>query len=1122
MRCAKCSADNPSGKKFCGDCGASLGNSCPKCGAENPESKKFCGDCGTALTAGFGTTPGNESRPRSETVSLLNVADRLETAAVPEGERKTVTALFADIKGSTELMAELDPEAARAIIDPALNLMIDAVHRYDGYIVQSTGDGIFALFGAPVAHEDHPQRALYAALRMQEELRRYSARLREGGNLAIEARVGLNTGEVVVRSITTGEGHTEYTPIGHTANLASRMQALAPTGSIAATETTEKLCAGYFSFKALGPTRVKGVSEPVNVFEVTGLGPLRTRLQRATGRGLTKFVGREREMEALKHAAEQAKAGRGQIVAAMAEAGIGKSRLLYEFKAIAQAGWMVLETFSVSHGKASAYLPVIDLLRNYFRIAGEDDERTRREKVAGRIAILDRALEDTLPYFYSLLGIVEGADPMAQMDGQIKKKRTLDAIKRIVLRESLNQPLMVIFEDLHWMDAESQALLNLLADSIANAHVLMLVNYRPEYRHDWGNKTYYTQIRLNPLGKESAEEMLTVLLGETPELTSLKHLIVQKTEGNPFFMEELVQSLMDRGTLVRDGLVKLTRPLDKLQIPSTVQAILAARIDRLPPDEKGLLQTLAVLGKEFGLSQLKAAAAKSDSELERMLSDLQLAEFIYEQPAAGDVEYTFKHALTQEVTYNSILVERRKQIHERAAQAIESLFASSLSDHYDDLARHYHRSGNAPKAVKYLHLAAQQAMNRSAYTEASDQLTAALELLRTQPDDPERDRTELGVRLSLAFCVTLGVSGAFTAGATVDLLERARGLCEKVGDDASLLGVLAALAFIYCNRPDRQKARAVCEELLGIAIRMDDPEKVGQARFWFGFSSLWEGNFSSALQEFDQVYRLAKGASSKPVVGFGGWRSDSRAFASLALWFLGYPERATARSSESFAVAREIASPSDLTAAVIWAGGLNVLLREPKTARAHADEARRLAHEHGLTALLGASFSHGWALAHLGQLEEGLSEMLRCRIELSGTPLVPWAFAGLAGSYLAAGRAQEGLEAADEGLELIQRTGSRCFEAEMRRLKGELLLMDDSGAISEAAQCFRDAIEVARSQSAKSWELRATMSLARLLANQDRRAEARTMLAAIYGWFTEGFDTADLRDAKALLEELGA
>jgi len=431
VKCAKCSADNRESRKFCSKCAAPLARLCPRCGAQNEQGEDFCGECAAPLTQ----TPGAPAKKSSE-APIHSVG--APSAANVDGERKIVTALFADIRGSTELMEDLDPEEARAIIDPALKLMIEAARHYDGYIVQSTGDGIFALFGAPVAHEDHPQRALYAALRLQEATRSYSAKLIANGGTPLEARVGINTGEVVVRTLTTGDGHAEYTPIGHTANLAARMQAIAPTGSIAITEHTRRLVEGYFQLKSRGLTRLKGLAEPVNVYEVTGLGPLRTRLQRAAGRGLTKFVGREREMAALKLAAEQAQAGRGQIVAVMADPGIGKSRLFYEFKATSQSGWMVLEAFSISYGKASAYLPVLELLRTYFRITSDDDERSLREKVNGKVLTLDRALEDALPYLLSLLG-VDGDDRLAQMDPRVRRRRTLEAIKRIMLRESLKR-----------------------------------------------------------------------------------------------------------------------------------------------------------------------------------------------------------------------------------------------------------------------------------------------------------------------------------------------------------------------------------------------------------------------------------------------------------------------------------------------------------------------------------------------------------------------------------------------------------------------------------------------------------------------------------------------------------
>jgi predicted ATPase len=455
-------------------------------------------------------------------------------------------------------------------------------------------------------------------------------------------------------------------------------------------------------------------------------------------------------MEALRRALDQVRVGHGQLVAAMAEAGTGKSRLFYEFKAVSQSGCMVLETFSVSHGKASAYLPIIELLHVYFGIETGDDGRKRREKVTGRVVALDHALEDTLPHLFALLGLVEGEDPLPQLDGKMKKRRALEAIKRILMRESLNQPLIVIFEDLHWIDEATQELLNLLSDSIGTAKMLLLVNYRPEYSHQWGSKTYYTQLRLDPLGSESAEEMLAALLGEEAELALLKRLIVEKTEGNPFYMEETVQVLLDEGALVRNGTVKLIRPLSELKIPPTVQAILAARIDRLQPNERELLQALAVMGKEFRLGMVKRVVGKPDDELQRLLADLQLGEFIYEQPAFPDIEYTFKHALTQEVAYSSVLVERRKLLHERAGQALESICADHLEDYLGELAHHYARSNNVAKAVEYLQRAGELAMKRSgSAAEAITQLSAALDLVKSMSPGPERNQRETNLRMTL-------------------------------------------------------------------------------------------------------------------------------------------------------------------------------------------------------------------------------------------------------------------------------------------------------------------------------------------------------------------------------------
>jgi class 3 adenylate cyclase len=1110
MRCSKCGTESKTGKKFCAVCGSPISNRCPKCGAENAPSSAFCEDCGTALAP---NTAPSTSPPRGS-ASDVRVAESASPENL-EGERKTVTALFVDIKGSTELEQDLDPEEARAIVDPALKLMIEAVDRYDGYIVQSTGDGIFAIFGAPVAHEDHPQRALYAALRMQEELKKYSTRLREAGKLPIEARAGANTGEVVVRSIKTS-GHVEYTPIGHTANLASRMQALAPTGSIAVSEQTRRLVEGYFALRALGPTKVKGVSEAVNVYEVIGLGPLRTRLQRSVGRGLSKFVGRDREMSAMEAAAERAKSGHGQIVAAMAEAGTGKSRLFYEFKTRNQSGWMVLESFSVSLGKASAYFPVIDLLYNYFKILGEDEQRARRAKVTGNVLTLDRALEDTLPYVLALLGIADEDDPLVGMDSQVRKRRTLDAIKRILLRESLNQPLMLMFEDLHWIDEETQAFLNLLADSIGTAKILLLVNYRPEYQHQWGSKTYYTQLRLDPLGKDRAEEMLAALLGDGKDLIPLKRLIIVRTEGNPFFMEETVQVLLDEGALVRDGAaIKVTKSLNELKIPPTVQGILAARIDRLPAAEKELLQTLAVIGKDFPLALVREITRKPDDEIDSMLNNLQLAEFIYEQPAIGDVQYTFKHALTHDVAYKSVLVERRKLLHERIGSAMEASFAQSIDDHLSQLAYHYGRSANVRKALEYLRLAGEQAHRRLAHSEAIVLLSAALQLLKSVPEDEERQRREVGLQLTFAEAAAAARGPADDeVGAA---FARARDLCTQLGDTRRIFRVLLGLRFFYNFKSQWQNDLETSQQLVALAEREPGPARLLWANTALGESLEYQGRHRDARAHLEKAIALIPAIAEHAVFPVADPRITALDVLGDVLWCLGFPDQALERCREALTLARKLGRPFPLCAAY---SGVCTVYRdrgEVSALEEAANELRVLADEHGFGFYREeGTYWRAWCLVKKGSVEEGLNEVQR---SLAARRAV-----GLAGggALFDVFEAYRKLRRFDEALTLLdQTTWTQRFSSAVRRVRGELQLEAGRCSEREAEDLFRDAIRIARGEEARSFELLATTSLARLLAKQGHRDEARVILAEIYGWFTEGFDTADLKDAKALLDKFG-
>jgi predicted ATPase/class 3 adenylate cyclase len=1114
MRCSKCGAENPDRAKFCVECALPFMRRCPSCNTDNPSTAKFCLECAKPLNSG-GKSP-SVAEPATSPIQVTGTAD-----ASLDGERKTVTTLFADIKGSMELIEDLDPEEARAVVDPALKLMMESVRRYGGYVAQSTGDGIFALFGAPIAHEDHTQRALYAALRMQEELKRYSDRIRAEGRLPIQARVGVNTGEVVVRSITTGEGRAEYAPVGHSTGIAARMQALAPVGSIAATETIRKHSEGYFLFKSLGPTRVKGVSEPVNVYEVTGLGPLRTRLQRAAARGYTKFVGREREMEVLSRTAEQAKTGHGQIVAAMAEPGVGKSRLFYEFKTTSQSGWMLLEAVSLSHDKASAYMPVVDLLTRYFDIEAEDDGRKRREKVAGKIAILDRALEDTLPYLYGLLGLIEGNDPLAGMDAPIRRQRTLEALKRILLRESFNQPLMVIFEDLHWIDDDTQAFLNLLADSIGTARLLLLVNYRPEYSHQWNSKTYYTQLRLDPLGGDSAGEMFDALLGvrvpsTDDSLAALKRLIIEKAEGTPLFMEEVVQALIEEGALVRNGVMMLTRSLDTLKIPPTVQDILASRIDRLPAAERELLQTLAVIGSEFPVALARELIKKPEDELTRMLNALQLAEFIYEQPAVGGVEYTFKHALTREVAYGSLLTERRKRLHQHAGVAIESLFAEHLDDHVSDLAHHFIQSGNATKAVRYLILAGKQAFERSAFTESQVQLQRGLEWVKRVPDEAEGAKLEL--ELLLGSEQTLRYAAGVGGREVADVMRRADELCKQVGTDAQRFLVLLGMQSVLASSGDYEAASEKCRLALELAGQAHDLEMLQTATGLISITLYQSGRLAEALQQSRRALELTQLIQEKRSSHSVRAEWIAKSITANSLLLLGYPEQAERAAGEALATVGQMTLPTALLAGQALVN-IYLYLRMPKVAHAFAEEGVAAAERSGLAFLRVAWRGRlGAALAQDGNPEKGLAMVRDALHELNffqdrlGAVVVSWIEAlGIAGRH------DEAIAEADK---FFRSNFPRMLLAYVYLLKGEAVLARHSSVTAEAEKCFRKAIEVALGQSAKWWELRATVNLARLLAKQGRRDEARVMLAEIYNWFTEGFDTADLRDAKELLEEL--
>jgi class 3 adenylate cyclase len=730
MRCPECGHDNTAEMKFCGECGTRLTVLCRECGARNAPAQKFCGECGARL----GFEASSRQFPSPDAYTPKHLAEKILTSKTAlEGERKQVTVLFADLKGSMELLADRDPEEARKLLDPVIERMMGAVHHYEGTVNQVMGDGIMALFGAPLALEDHAVRACYAALRMQESVKKYADEVRRSHGAAVKIRVGLNSGEVIVRAIGS-DLRMDYTAVGHTTHLAARMEQLADPGAIVISRDTLTLAEGVVHVTPLGPVPVKGLAEPVEAFELKGVGGARTRFQAAARRGLTRFVGRNAELEQLRDALDRASQGRGQVVAVVGEPGVGKSRLFWEFPHSHRLqGWLVLESAPVSYGKATSYLPVIDLLKRYFKIEDRDELREIRERVTGKLLTLDRALDPMLPALLALLDVPVDDTQWNTLDPAQRRRRTLDAARQLLLREAREQPLLLIFEDLHWIDGETQALLDSLVESLPAARLLLLVNYRPEYSHGWGSKTYYRQLRIDPLPPEGAEELLDALVGTDAALASLKRLLIERTEANPLFLEESVRSLVETGALVGEpGDYRFTQPMEQLKIPTTVQAILAARIDRLTPEAKRLLQAAAVIGKDGALPLLLAIADAPEHEVRAELTQLQGAEFLYEVRLFPDLEYTFKHALTHEVAYQGLLQDRRRDLHARITEAIERLAAERIAEQSERLAHHALRGELWEKAVSYLRQAGLRAMARGAHREAVPYLEQALGTLEVR------------------------------------------------------------------------------------------------------------------------------------------------------------------------------------------------------------------------------------------------------------------------------------------------------------------------------------------------------------------------------------------------------
>jgi len=781
MKCPKCQSDNPQEADFCIECGALMEFHCPKCEVITPATGKFCKKCGADLRESRLSAAIDYSQPLSYTPKHL--ADKILAARTTiEGERKQVTVLFADVKGFTSISEKLDPEDVQTLVSECLVFFTEEIHRYEGTIAQFLGDGVMALFGAPIAHEDAPQRALYAALAIRERLREYSEKLKKQG-IDFNMRIGLNTGLVVVGKI--GDDLTmEYTAMGDTVNLASRMESTAQPGTIQVSENTHRLTEGYFDFKPLGEIEVKGKKEPVKAYQLLGVGRVRTRMGVSEMRGLTPFVGRQKELDQLVECYGRAQRGQGQVVGMVGEPGVGKSRLLLQLKSVLPKGeYSYLEGECLHYGEAMAYLPIVNALRSYFGMEEGEPQLLSQKKLQQRIAQLDERLMTMLPPLQELLSLkVEDAE-FLKLEPQQKRVRIFEAIWSLIIRESQNRLVVLAMEDLHWIDKASEEFLSYLIGRLGAAHVLLLLLYRPEYNHSWGSKTYYSQIRVDELTLETSAEMVQAILKGAKAAQDLTELILYKAAGNPLFMEEFTRTLLERGYIERkNGCYVLTVKPSDMQVPDTVQGIIAARMDRLEKDLKETIQIASVIGREFPFPILQTVTGMR-GKLEAYLLELQALEFIYERSMFPELEYIFKHALTQQVAYSSLLLRKRKEVHESIGQAIEALYPNRLDEFYEALAFHFKNGASTDKAIYYLTKVAEKCLDRYAVAESHYHFMEAYELLYPRVGEVKGAEVQL-IDLLIKWAYVFYYRGDFKGLA--DLLEAHRELAESLDDKARL------------------------------------------------------------------------------------------------------------------------------------------------------------------------------------------------------------------------------------------------------------------------------------------------------------------------------------------------
>jgi predicted ATPase/class 3 adenylate cyclase len=1107
MRCSNCEFENSKGKKFCSECGTALQHCCAQCGADNAPTAKFCGECGVPLNAPIDT-------PVSKTAHLQQVD--------VVGERRHLTVLFSDLVGSTGISARLDPEEFRELVADYHGAAADAITRFGGFVAKYLGDGVMAYFGWPEAHDNDAERAARAGLAILEAVAALNDRDAKSDRPKLSVRVGIDTGNVVIGN----RGSSESEIFGDAANIAARVQAAADPDAVIVTSAVNRLVSGLFVVEERGAHQLKGIAEPVELYRIMQLSSARNRLAASMVHGLTPFVGRDEETRLLWSRWQRASDGEGQVVLIVGEAGIGKSRLVRQFrKRLAPTPHIWLECVGSPYFQNTPLYPIAEMLQQGFAHRGDGSDTSRLSELERDLERAGLRPAEAVPLIAPMLNLpVDEKYPRLTLSPEQQRKRLLTTLAAWLFGAA--QPVVMAVEDLHWFDASSLELMQLLIEQAATARVMLVCTARPEFRAPWSLRTHHAQLTLNRLSALHVRELVASVVAHSALSGETIEKVVERTGGVPLFVEELTRAVLEKG----DAGPALH------EIPATLHDSLMARLDRLGP-AKEVAQIASVIGREFSYELLQAVSEIPEDDLQAALAKLADAELIYANGIPPDATYTFKHALIQDAAYDALLKSKRRQVHHRVAQALEEQCPHTAETQPELLAHHYTQAGLAALAISYWHEAGKRAAQGSASKEGAAHLNRGLELIETLPDTSERSELELVLQTTLGPAL-IAIKG-YAAPEVGAVYDRARELCQRAENSSQLPIVIFGLFAFYVVRADHEKALTLGKHLLSLAESAQDEALLVQAHNALGLAFFFQGDFAASREHLERCLALYDHEKHRSLAfSYAGQDPGvtSSVFSAWAMQSAGYSDQALKSSIDALSLAERLSHPYSLAYARGIAAAFHQFRKEVEMTQGLADASLDVATEHGFP--FWAAFQTillGWVLVKQGKADEGITQMSRGMEAYwaTGAELLRPYLIGLFAEALAEGGSTErGLVLLAEALEVVEKTGERFFEAELYRQKGELLFRSynkgsglpdcaaHSSRSSEIERCFQKAMTVAGRQQAKWFELRAATSLARLWRNQGRKNDAHTMLAKSYNWFTEGFDTADLQDARLLLSKL--